>query len=226
MKNNLETVDMMAELFIDKQQVGVTEYWIPPLSVEEYLNKARATSNLEEKTEALRSIILHYRSKHMDKNGCYIELLRKELVGILESFVDFPLFKTTVAEFLLREGAYCEKARDFESGVVFYGACAALSVEDPMIKFFSLNNLGFCFNYVRKFDEAEKVLRQAIAFDPNKYNAWKNLGVSLEWQGQYEEAVECFIKAITISKGEPRSRLHLNRLLERHPTLKKLPCFA
>lgn len=226
MKVQIESIDMMAELFIDKQQEKITEFWIPPLSVEEYLNKARIVLNSDEKRDALEAVVLHYRSKTMAHKGIYTKILSEELAGILKNFESFPLFKNEVAGFLLREGAYCEKARDYESGIVFYSACVDLSVEDPMIRYFSLNNLGFCLNFFRRFDEAEKVLRQAIAFDPEKYNSWKNIGVSLEWQGQYEEAAECYLKAYNVSKGEPRTHLHLRRLLDRRPTLKKLPCFA
>jgi len=226
MKTQTEHIDMMAELFIDKQQEKITEFWIPPLSVEEYINKARGAHDFKEKKESLKAIILHYRSKTMSFNGQYTKDLSEELVGILKSFESIALFKNEVAGLLLQEGSYCEKARDYESGIVFYRACFGLSVEDPFIKYFSLNNLGFCLNVCRKFDEAERILRQAIAFAPNKYNSWKNLGVSLEWQGQYEEAAECYLKAYNVSKGEPRSHLHLKRLLDRHPTLKKLPCFA
>lgn len=226
MKIQVEQPDMMAELFIDKQQGGVTECWIPPMPIEEYLKKARTAANIEEKRDALEAIILHYRSKTMSLNWQYTKVLSGELVGILKSFELVPLFKKEVAGFLLQEGFYCEKVRDYESGIVFYSACVDLPVEDPFIKYYSLNNLGFCLNVCRKFDEAERILRQAIAFNSEKYNSWKNLGVSLEWQGQYEEAAECYLKAYNISKGEPRSHLHLKRLLDRHPTLKKLPCFA
>jgi len=225
MKIKIEQPDMMAELFIDKQQEGITEFWIPPMSVEEYLNKAKITSNLDEKREALESVILYYRSKTIATSGCYTENLCEELVEILKSFTSVPLFKDEVAGLLLGEGAYCEQARDYKNGVIFYSACVAVSFEDKQNKYFSLNNLGFCLNFVRRFDEAEKVLRQAIAFDPERYNALKNLGVSLEWQGQYEEAAECYLKAYNVSGGEPRSHLHLKRILDRYPTLKKMPCF-
>jgi hypothetical protein len=49
--------------------------------------------------------------------------------------------------------------------------------------------------------------------------------VSLEWQGQFEESVECYFKAVRRGRGEPRSQMHLKRILDRHPTLRKLSCF-
>jgi len=226
MKTQTEQIDMMAELFIDKLQEKVWEYWIPPLSADKYLIKVQGTQSLEEKKDVLQKLVLCYRSETMSNKGYYTEDIRNKFVRTFLSLTSMPLIKENIAEFLLREGGYCEKVRDYESGAVFYAASAGLSVEDPFIRYFSLNNLGFCLNFIRKFDEAEKVLRQAIAFDPGKYNSWKNLGVSLEWQGQYEEAAESFLKAYNLSKGEPRAHLHLKRLLDRHPTLKKLPCFS
>lgn len=218
MKIQSEPIDMMAELFIDKQQGGVTEYWVPPLSVEELLNIVSTSSDTEEKKDSLKSVVLHYRYKTMPNNGFYTTALSAELASILKKF------RATGP--LLEEGVYCERIRDFESAIVFYDACLVSYPEDQFIRYYSLNNLGFCLNFSRKFEEAENMLRVAIVIYPGKYNAWKNLGISLEWQGQYEEAAECYLKAYNLSKGEPRSHLHLKRLLDRHPTLKKLPAFA
>jgi len=55
--------------------------------------------------------------------------------------------------------------------------------------------------------------------DPLRYNAWKNLGVSLEFQKKYEEAAECYFRAICCSHGERRSVKHFLRLLERQPAI-------
>ena len=63
----------------------------------------------------------------------------------------------------------------------------------------------------------------AIDIQPEQYNAWKNLGVSLEHQEQYEEAAECYLKAVVCSEGEKRTIDHLFRLVERHPSLKETP---
>ena len=221
MSIKIDTLDMMAELFIDKQQEGHKEFWIPPNTEEDYLKKAANATIPEEREQALGSVVLIYRSKNISSDGKYDPDTRHNLISIIEKNA-----KESAANMLIQEGSYCEKGRDFESAVDFYSACVRSPKTDIRIIYFSQNNLGFCLNFLRRFDEAERFLREAVFVCPEKYNAWKNLGVSLEWQGQYEEAVECYLKAVTISKGEPRSHLHLKRLLDRHPTLKKLPCFA
>ena len=72
---------------------------------------------------------------------------------------------------------------------------------------------------MRRFVAAEGFLRDAIEFDPGRYNAWKNLGVSLEHQGRHEEAAACYFEAVTKSGNERRSVLHFRRLVERESHL-------
>jgi tetratricopeptide (TPR) repeat protein len=57
--------------------------------------------------------------------------------------------------------------------------------------------------------------------NPERYNAWKNLGVTLEHQGKYEEAAERYQKAAICSRGERRSIRHFFRLLKRQPVLRE-----
>lgn len=216
-----DDIDMMAELFIDKQEEGHREWWIPPESEEAYLAKAVQATTTKERLEALRSIVLIYRSKNISSDGKYAENTRRALILIIEQNA-----KELAADMLIYEGGYCEKGRDFESAVDFYSACVRTYKADIKVIYFSHNNLGFCLNILRRFDEAEKYLREAIFTSPEKYNAWKNLGVSLEWQGQYEEAAGAYLRAVQLSRGELRSQMHLKRILDRHPSLKKIPCFS
>lgn len=224
MNTQTASIDMMTELFVDKLQVKPMEHWLPPLSAEALLEQVRKAKGVRDKKDALEDLVLSYRVKTLPANGHYTEPLAKELIGHLNAFVRSIHLGDHAAVLLVREGAYCERVRDYDRAVLFYRASTQMPISDPEMRYFSYNNLGFCLNYQRRFEEAERVLRKAIEFDPQHYNAFKNLGVSLEWQGQYEEAAECYLKAVRISKGqEPRSVLHLKRLLERHPTLKHLP---
>jgi tetratricopeptide (TPR) repeat protein len=219
-KNN-DQIDMMAELFIDKQQDPGREYWLPPISEEACLEKLMSVITKPERGEALEWMILLYRAKAISDQGKYSVKDRHELIRILEQ-----QGQERTARKLIEEGGYCEKIRDYESAVDFYAAGVRVPKTNETLIYFSLNNLGFCLNFMRRFEEAEKFIRQAIDFWPETYNAWKNLGVSLEWQGQYEEAAECYLKAVRLGQGEPRSQMHLYRILRRHPSLRKIDCFA
>ena len=78
------------------------------------------------------------------------------------------------------------------------------------------NNLGYCLNEAHCHAEAEGHCRAAIAIDPQRHNAHKNLGVALEGQGRLAEAADAFIRAV---QRNPRALPHLERLLASHPAL-------
>ena len=216
-----DQIDMMAELFIDKQCDGPKEYILDPIVEEGRLKAVLNATTTQEMEAALFALIRLYRSRNTGNQGKYTADARQDLIRIIEENG-----QGVVAKAFIGEGAYCEGIRDYESAADFYVACVRVPKTDKMMIYLSLNNLGFCLNYLRRFAEAEKFIRQAIAVSPEKYNAWKNLGVSLEWQGQYEEAAECYLKAVQLGRGEPRSQMHLYRILRRHPTLRKIECFS
>ena len=78
------------------------------------------------------------------------------------------------------------------------------------------NNLGYSLNQVGRHGEAEACCRAAIAIDAGRHNAHKNLGISLEGQGKYLEAAQCFLKAAQAAPDDLRALGHLEDLLARH----------
>jgi tetratricopeptide (TPR) repeat protein len=97
-----------------------------------------------------------------------------------------------------------------------YRRALALEPKDESVWYYAHNNLGFCLNQIHRHSEAEPFLRQAIEIDPKRYNAYKNLGVSLEAQGEYAEAAQLFVKAMVISPHDIRDLVHLEDLLDEH----------
>jgi tetratricopeptide (TPR) repeat protein len=161
-----------------------------------------------------------YRFETSKTGGVYDPEKCDELIGIIRDFArKHPEPGIEVGWMLGCEGSSSEKTNDYESALKFYKASLGFPVSDPNIRYFRLNNLGFCLNFFRKFDEAEEFLRAAVVMEPGRYNAWKNLGVTLEHQKKYEEAAECYLKAVRASRGEPRSIGHYRRLLDRQPVL-------
>ena len=57
--------------------------------------------------------------------------------------------------------------------------------------------------------EAEPRCRAAIRIDPQRYNAHKNLGLSLEGLGRYAEAAQAFVEAVRAEASDPRALKHL-----------------
>jgi tetratricopeptide (TPR) repeat protein len=118
-----------------------------------------------------------------------------------------------------QQGCLYEKRQDYVAAVEAYQAGATLPAGEQWRAYFLRNNLAFCLNFMRRFAEAERWCRDAIALEPALYNAWKNLGVSLEHQGRPLESALCYVCAISQSGGqEVRSRMHLRRLVQRFPS--------
>jgi len=55
--------------------------------------------------------------------------------------------------------------------------------------------------------------------EPNRYNAHKNLGISLEGQREYHQAIKAYVEAIKREPLDPRALVHLEDLMDREPYL-------
>ena len=215
--------DMIPELFLSVP--SITDYWIPPEPKEYYLDQLDAAVDQNEKIKAIIALIEISRyQRNLDRG--FNETICNELIGLLERHGQNPELTERVAGLLMREGAYCEKRGDFYLAIKFYESCLQFWIDSPEYRYYRLNNLAFCMNYMRRFEDAEPLLRQAIEILPEQYNAWKNLGVSLEHQGQIEEAAESYLRAIALCPQNGRAAMHLKRLVERYPALKKVQVIA
>jgi tetratricopeptide (TPR) repeat protein len=105
---------------------------------------------------------------------------------------------------------------DHAGASVFYREGLALPRAPPDTCYLLHNNLGCCLNEAGRHADAEGHCRAAIAIDPERHNAHKNLGVALEGQGRLAEAADAFIRAV---QRNPRALPHLERLLASHPAL-------
>jgi len=132
----------------------------------------------------------------------------------------------TIVYMLISEGCYCEKVKDFSNAIRFYESSLPYNTTVTRYKYFRLNNLAFCLNYMRKFKESEPHLRNAIDICPTQHNAWKNLGVCLEHQDRNEDAARSFMNAIILRPSDKRAARHFMRLMARHPDLQEKPEFA
>lgn len=212
---------MAAELFVPLR--AKIEFLIPPKSKEDYLRDLEQGTDIATKFEAMRALIHLFRAKTATIGGNYTAAIAGEVVEIFKRLALGPELSSQAAWELGAEGGNCEQVGDYQGGVWFYSASREFDTKDPELSFFRLNNLGFCLLYMKRFKAAESYLRVATEFAPTRYNAWKNLGVCLEHQGKFNDAANCYIKAITLSRGEGRSVRHLLRLADRRPEIKELP---
>jgi tetratricopeptide (TPR) repeat protein len=123
------------------------------------------------------------------------------------------------AKCVLSMGQAMEQKADFASAASFYKEALALEPMNPWTWYFINNNLGFSLNTLDRFDDAELYCRKAIETDPNRPNAHRNLGQSLEGQGLFREAAQCYVAATQVNAADGRAYHLLQELLDEHPEL-------
>ena len=120
------------------------------------------------------------------------------------------------AECLLRMGLVMEEAQDFEAALEAYLRAFGLPHESNDVWYFLNNNTGFCLNQTAQCQEAERYCRAAIEIDPDRHNAYKNLGIALQNQGRYADAAENYIHASKLAPTDTRALALLEDLIAGH----------
>lgn len=78
-----------------------------------------------------------------------------------------------------------------------------------------LNDLAWILNLRKKYEEAEKTSRAALALNDKSYVLWDTLGVILTAEEKYPEAEKAMQKAVELSKDKPSILLHMADLQSR-----------
>jgi tetratricopeptide (TPR) repeat protein len=117
------------------------------------------------------------------------------------------------ARALLRHGQLLEQVRDYESACGPYARGIEIGTPEPRTRYFLRNNLAFCLLELGRPAEAEPLCRAAIAIDPRRHNAHKNLGLALTAQDRPAEAATAYLDATELAPKDTRALMHLQALL-------------
>ena len=120
------------------------------------------------------------------------------------------------ASALLAAGQLMEQIGDYAAALSFYARGLEVGPSDPQVRYLLENNSGYCLNRTGRYAEAERHCREAITWNPHRYNAYKNLGVSAEGQGRFDEAARAYICATIANPFDLRAYRRLERLLAAH----------
>ncbi|MCX5733638.1 MAG: hypothetical protein NTW68_04845 [candidate division NC10 bacterium] len=123
------------------------------------------------------------------------------------------------AAWCLRSGQLLEQQDRYAEAEAMYARGLEIPAAPAEVAYFLHNNRGYCLNHLGRHAEAEVHTRAAIAIDPKRHNAHKNLGLSLAGQGRLGEAAHCLVEADRRCPEDARARKHLAEILVENPEL-------
>jgi len=213
-------VDMVKELYISSTR-SLLELKFPPKPKHDYLKTLDTSADEIERFNALDMLVQCYRCNTIRNSGWFLSgECDQAIKTILKYGCDSEDMREGIGVMLVKEGVQSEKVHDFDSAFKFYEASLKFGIYNPEFRYLRLKNIAFCLCLKGRFDSAEEFIRGAVALEPERYGGWKNLGIVLEHQGKFQEAADCYRKAIDCSRGEQRCVRHYKRLLARQPTLR------
>jgi tetratricopeptide (TPR) repeat protein len=170
------------------------------------LERLAACTTREDRRDLTLELVVLY-----SRTGRQAQAMR-HVRALLESTAD----AAEQAQYLLALGQLMEQSGDHVAASAFYREGLALGSGAAGARYLLHNNLAYCVNQTGGHAEAETLCRAAIAMDPERHNAYKNLGVALEGQGRLAEAVDAFVQAVHHNPGDPRALRHLEQLAAAH----------
>lgn len=120
---------------------------------------------------------------------------------------------------LLQLGQIAERRNDYELAIHHYQRGLEVGPTIQFAEYFLRNNLGYSLLRMRRYKEAKPLLETAIQINPDRANAYKNLGFSFWGLGNHVEAAKCFIEATCADAGDRRALKHLEKLYSVHPKI-------
>jgi len=141
----------------------------------------------------------------------------KEAEECVNRLIEMNTMSGGTAVHLLQLGQIAELRNDYETAAVFYQRGLEAGPVHKHTRYFLRNNLGFSLFILRRFTEAEPLLREAILIDPDRPNAYKNLGLAL-WgisgrtAAYFAGVAECFIDATRVNAADGRALRLLEKL--------------
>jgi tetratricopeptide (TPR) repeat protein len=122
---------------------------------------------------------------------------------------------------LLSIGQLQEQQENYAAAIDWYRKAFHLHPGTDGTWYLLHNNLGYCLNRFGLHVEAEELCRKAIAIDPARHNAHKNLGIALEGQGCFSPAAREYLEAARLRPDDRRALRLLHRLTVAHPEIER-----
>ena len=184
-------------------------YCIPAGLYDWAVKALRRAMTGEEKMRAVETLL-----KVCNADGCFWEG-----INVIDQVISDPDMAEHRSRLLFLAGEMSAGLYEYDKATGYYARSLACVIRTKDQHIATVTKLGFCNLYRQDFKGAEEWSRWAIKLGPHPWEAWKNLGVSLEHQNQIEEAFLSYFKAVILSRGRVVPVMHIARLSQRHPGL-------
>jgi tetratricopeptide (TPR) repeat protein len=132
---------------------------------------------------------------------------------------DIPASVLERAIACLAHGEVAEAKEQWELALEHYGMGLSLSPKESRTAYLLFSNAGHCLNRLGFYADAESYCRRAIAIDSKRHEAYRNLGISLQGQGNLRGAAWAWVEAIKATPSDPLAVDLLKHLLNERPSL-------
>ena len=171
------------------------------------VNALRTATTGEDKLAALKTLL----------KICTAYSNCKEGLNAIDRVISDPDMMEHRSRLLFLAGQMSEELYEYDTATNYYARSLACAIRTKDQNLATVIRLGFCSLYRKDFSQAEEWSRWAIKLGSRSWEAWKNLGVSLEHQHQIEGAFLAYFRAVALSRGRAVPVMHLTRLSRRHP---------
>ena len=91
----------------------------------------------------------------------------------------------TLARRHMGQGGHLEGLENWQAAADAYRLARSANSPDPLVRYFASNNLGYVLVQMEWYEEAAECCREAIAINPEQYNAHQHLGVAFQVQERW-----------------------------------------
>lgn len=139
--------------------------------------------------------------------------------ALLKSFLETSFDDEQKAHCHLALGQIAIDEQKLETALSHFRTALGLHPKKKKVTYVLLNNSGYCLNKLGRYSEGERYCRMAIEFNWKRASGYRNLGVSLEGQGNLVGAAWMLMEALKADATDPSARALLQKLLAEHPGL-------
>lgn len=139
--------------------------------------------------------------------------------GLLEGFIKITKNIEQSAHCYLALGQIATDEQRHEDALKHFTNALELAPKKRKVIYVLQNNIAYCLNTLGRFVEGEKHCRCAIDIDWTRASAFRNLGISLNGQGNVLGAVWALTEAVRADAADGRAAATLTKLIALHPSV-------